>query len=140
MKKLKTIQIIYWSSIFLAAVFTLAAELFHWQAQTDTGHEADFYTLTLLQLLTLVAIPLVLRFHKTKYFKRRTTENPDAVYGLMLGRFGVLYILMAVNLYYYNATMHVAYFYLAVILLLGIAFICPTKDRIIRETQTEEEE
>ncbi len=77
----------------------------------DLGQQAEFVTLTAVELLTVAAIPLTLRYVRQQVL--RTTLLGD---------------LMMLNTLLYYFFMNTSYGYMAIILLIALAFAYPRKE------------
>ena len=98
--------------------------------------QLEFVVLSAMELLVLCAIPVALRLFKFTAVHGKLTSNPAP--GLL--RWGTLRMMMLVvpmvacTLFYYMFFMKAPFGYMAVILLLCLAFVVPTKERCKAET------
>lgn len=102
------------------------------------NHEI-FAVSTILEILTITAIPLTLKFFKLKFISRKLAGNPGALlrYGLL--RMLLLMSLLVVNVcFYYIYAYSVAFGYMAIVLAIVTIFIIPTKERCIDEISISE--
>lgn len=109
-----------------------------WEGDT----ESEFIVLSLMELLTICLIPLALRLFRFKHIRRQlSTAGSNLV---ALSRWGTVRLLlltlpMVVNTWLYYLYMHTAFGYMAIILLLSLLFVTPSKSRCHEETLTTEE-
>jgi len=102
-----------------------------------TNKNAEFLLATIMELLTLCAIPLALRLFKFKKVERQLTADGGSFDVLMKWgglRMALLCIPLVVNTLLYYLFMNVAFGYMAIILLLSLFFIYPSLNRCIEET------
>lgn len=98
------------------------------------GSSGEFMAVTVMELLTLCVIPLALRLFRF----RRVAEalvSAEALLRWGLARMLMLCVPMVVNTLLYYVYMNVAFGYMGIILLLCLAFVCPTKSRCESEVK-----
>ncbi|MCR4919708.1 MAG: hypothetical protein K5928_07870 [Prevotella sp.] len=112
-KQYKALLVAFWMPIVMCAVLALLFEtgtiptgLF-----IDMGEQAEFFTLTVVELLTVAAIPLTL-----KYAKRQVL------------RIAILNDLLTLNTLLYYLFMNTSFGYMAIILLIVLAFAYPRRE------------
>lgn len=99
-------------------------------------HSVEFVVLSIMELITICLIPLSLRLFKFgRIHSQLTGENNVEA----LNRWGSIRILMLtipmmVNTLLYYLFMHTAFGYMAIILLLSLLFVTPSKSRCYEET------
>lgn len=107
--------------------------------QGDTG--AAFIILSMMEVLTICAIPLSLRLFKFKKVRASIT-GPESHRGLLAwGSFRMMLVcvpMMANTLFYYMFDLKPAFGYMGIISLICLVFISPSKSRCLQETGQEE--
>ena len=102
------------------------------------GHSScEFFCLSLMEPLTVCAIPLALRLFRFKSVSLQLEGSAEALLKWGSWRINVLGVPLLVNLVLYYLFMRVAFFYLAVILCLCLFFIVPTAERCASETKSQ---
>lgn len=102
----------------------------------EDGSLVEFIMLTWMELITVCTVPLALRLFKFDTVIDATLLEQER--GLL--RWGTVRMLlicipMVVNmLFYYITTLKVAFFYMSVIGMISLIFICPTMRRCKAET------
>ena len=91
---------------------------------------SEFVLSVIMELLTLLVIPLALKLFKFKRIRTQlTTNKAQALLPWGMVRLLLLAIPMILNTILYYLYMNVAFGYLAIILFLCMFFIIPTMDR-----------
>jgi len=142
MNKVKfTLTVLLWTFVALALAVVLLFEsgTLEFGYYAGSSQEAEFLLTTMMELLTLAAIPLALRLFKFKMVRNELLQRQAA--GLM--KWGVLRLLMLlvpllVNTLLYYMYANVAFGYMAIILVIVLPFVYPSMDRCIAETTDEE--
>ncbi len=91
---------------------------------------SEYYYAITMELLTICLIPFALRLFKFEYVKRQLERKADAAllyWGTI--RIDMLVIPMIANTYLYYQFLHVAFGYLAIIDLISMLLIYPSKLR-----------
>ena len=98
--------------------------------------EAEFVLASIMEVLTIVAIPLALKLFKLKPIAARlaTTTGVSALRLWGVVRLQLLCVPMVVNIVSYYLFMWVGFAYLAIILLLSLFFVCPSLSRCYDES------
>lgn len=105
------------------------------------AHEMQFLLLSLMEILTIVCIPLALKLFVMKRVRRKLVEGKgEALLRLGFIRHLLLWLPMIVNTYFYYNTMSAAFGYMAIILLLCMFFVYPSAARCYAETEAPNEE
>lgn len=137
-KKLKTI---FYLELVTALLIVVLYESDVLPAGCFTQHStSEFVLLTVMELLTVILIPLALRLFKFKKIAADLSERKQAA----LVRWGTIRIemlampLLANTLLYY-LYMSTTFGYMAIILLICMVFIYPSKDKCYFETRDQEE-
>lgn len=137
-KKLKTI---FFLELAVALLIVVLYESDVLPAGCFTQHStSEFVLLTVMELLTVILIPLALRLFKFKKIATDLSERKQAA----LVRWGTIRIemlampLLANTLLYY-LYMSTTFGYMAIILLICMVFIYPSKDKCYFETRDLEE-
>ena len=121
----------YIGSIVFAAIIVILYETEillegHFSGMADL----EFLCVTVLELATICAIPLMLRLFKFGAVKRKIAKGGIPVlqkYGII--RISVLMDLLILNTFFYYQFMNVSFGYMAIILLIASVFIFPSKSR-----------
>lgn len=98
--------------------------------------KVDFVIKYIMELMTIIIIPLSLRLFKFKSVERKLATKKQ----LALLRWGVLRIIMLgipmiINTILYYGFLAVEFGYLSIILLISMIFIYPSKDKCYYETR-----
>lgn len=96
----------------------------------------EFIVATTMELITICAIPVVLRTFKFGFIKRsvcKDNENNLRFWSIL--RLLILCILMVANTLLYYIFMNVAFGYMGIITFLCIFLIFPTMERLKKETE-----
>lgn len=97
---------------------------------TDTT--AQFVAAIIMELVTICVIPLALKLFRIKAVAAHITDEKSLLtYGTI--RSSMLTIPLVANTFLYYMFMSATFGYMAVILLLCLAFVWPTKDRCASE-------
>lgn len=105
-------------------------------AANYNGHGvSEYHTVMIMELLTICLIPFSLRLFKFKHVRRQLTSNAASA----LRKWGAIRLFMIalpmiINTILYYQFMNVAFGYLAIICLLSLAFIYPSKAKCDQET------
>ena len=107
-----------------------------------TGHNtAEFIMCTIMELLTIIVIPIALRMIKYGAVVNIIREKQQqGLYSIAMIRMSLLIVPMLVNTLCYYLFMNVAFAYMAVVLAISLFFIIPTKGRCEAELETETEQ
>ncbi len=133
----KTLMVLFCTSIALCLLMVLIFET----NILPTGIWAEkssweYMSLGIMELVTLVSIPLALRLFKFKKIHTKlVNEKEEALKTWGMMRMRMLCLPMEVNTLLYYLFMHVAFGYLAIILFLCLFFIVPTMDRCLSEIE-----
>lgn len=96
----------------------------------------EFIAATVMELVTICAIPVVLRTFKFGFIKKRVRNGGiGSLQFWSLLRMLIFCILMVVNTLLYYLFMYVAFGYMAIILFLCIFLIFPTMERLKKEME-----
>lgn len=96
----------------------------------------EFVCLSIMELITICAIPFALRLFKFGAIHRRLISD-DKVRQLRLWgsvRMAMLCVPMVANLVLYYSFVHAGFGYMSIILLLALFFVYPTSSRCYNET------
>lgn len=135
-RTIKILKTFFWAPIAIAVIFVVLYEtgilLPGWLQMDDQG---QYMLLTVVELMTLAAIPLSLYLFKMKSLKSQLMERPVE----SLQRYGILRLLIlgcgvVVNTLLYYMTMTTSYGYMAIILVIAMTFIYPSRKRCEAET------
>ena len=138
-KTIRVLKIFFWAPVVIALVLVAAYES-NMLLPGSLGDGGTAYgVLMTMELLTLATIPAALCLFRLPKIHRRLTGEKAAA----LARFGSLRLLMigaplVANTYlYYLSGYTVAYAYLAIILVIVLPFVYPSKARCEQETRSE---
>lgn len=112
----------------LLAVVLFETDLLPCGIMKDDASSGEFVMATLMELLTLCAIPSALRLFRFASVRRRLA-TADGLLRMGLARLLMLCVPMVGNTLLYYMYMNVAFGYMAIILLLCLAFVLPTMSR-----------
>ena len=110
----------FWLPVAACLVIIVLSENEAWQ----DSKMAEYYSAIVMELLTICLIPIALRLFKFGFVRRRFTASPTRAllrYGSV--RLVMLTLPMLVNTFLYYQFMNVAFGYMAIILLLCMAFV-----------------
>lgn len=96
--------------------------------------QAEFVLTTLMELLTIAAVPLALRLFKMLGSK---VCDANALWRYGSVRLAMLAVPLLGNTILYYLFMNATFGYMAIITLIAMAFVYPTTDRCISETEHE---
>lgn len=137
-KKLKTIFYLELTTALLIVVLYESDVL---PAGCFTQHStSEFVLLTVMELLTVILIPLALRLFKFKKIATDLSERKQAAlvtWGTV--RIEMLGLPLLANTLLYYLYMSTTFGYMAIILLICMVFIYPSKDKCYFETRDQEE-
>lgn len=117
--------------VFISLVVIIAFELNIFSPGIYQNKTVALFVFTsIMELVTLISIPLALRLFKIKKIREELMAMKEEA----LGKWGVLRLTMLadtmmINTVLYYIFMNVAFGYLAIILFISIMFILPTKSR-----------
>lgn len=132
MKQVRTklmVQVV--TAIVFSLVVVLLFELNVLQSGMLAGEKTlEFVFVSIMELATLILIPLALYLFKIKRVRKELVEKKEEA----LGKWGAIRMMMLadtmfVNTFLYYMFMNVTFAYMAIILLLSLAFIFPTNER-----------
>lgn len=100
---------------------------------------AEFLTATVMELLTIIVIPVALKMIKYGAVRNVINREGEAGYYRMARcRMFLLLIPMLANTLCYYLFMNVAFAYMAIVLAISLVFIYPTENRSITEAGMED--
>lgn len=138
MKKVqKILQLEFWMPIVVSLLLVALFEM----DILETGllsedKSSEFVMASVMELTTICFIPLALYLFRFKKIHNQLCSEKKEHYLQKWGtyRLALLCIPMVVNTLLYYLFMHVAFAYLAMILLLSLCFIYPSLERCLDET------
>lgn len=135
----KKLRIIFWAGLATVAFLVAAFEsLDEAEGFLVMDSRWEFGIQTVAELVTIVAIPTALRLFKTKRMRARlVTCGTKGMLGLALLRLSLLQLLIIMNTLLYYGTLSTAFGYMAIILLLCLPFVYPSRARCEEETGEE---
>lgn len=137
----KTLKVYFFAPIILALILVVLYESeIILPGSLKIGTQAWFIILTVMELLTIAVIPAALYLFKIKKVKEALKAEPVAA----MKKYGVMRLLMlglplVANTDLYYMSMNVAFGYMAIILLLVLPFVYPSKARCEEETNIQED-
>jgi hypothetical protein len=135
-KVVKTLKVYFYAPIVLALLLVVLYEtdmILPGSIRMDAN--LNFLILSLMEILTLAVIPAALYLFKTKKVHEQLVLNPVS----SMRRYGILRLLMlgvplVANTDLYYMSMNTAYGYMAIVLLIVMPFVYPSKSRCEEET------
>ena len=127
----------FWAGFGLTLLIAATGELNlipvgKWQGNA----ELEFVVLTLMELVTLAAIPLALRLFKFKRVSRELSEKKEpALHSWGLLRLGMLLVPMFLNALFYYLFVNNSFGIMALILCCCMVFVYPGKKRCQAELE-----
>ncbi len=137
MSSQKKLLVLFWSSVLVALLLVALYEsdtLLPGVLAGATSYE--YIAAVVMQLLTIAFIPLALRLFKLRRVKADLSANPEQAlcqWGVV--RMSLLANPMLINTLLYYVFMNVAFGYMAIIGLLSMVFVYPSKSRCEQETR-----
>lgn len=138
----KTLLSYFITMIIITTAIVVLCEvgIFNWWKGTYAGAvNLEYITKSIMILLTLVSIPLSLKFFKIKFIRKKYDAADDRLQKykeLALIRLEVLILPMLLNTLLYYLFMSPSFGYMAIILLICLCFLTPSKSRIKQETES----
>ena len=119
---------------FMVVVTLLLVGLYETEILTPTDMASDatlmFVILTMMELVTIVAIPVALKMFSLKAVRRKlVARKGDALLPWGTARLNMLCLPMLINTFMYYQTMSPAFGYMAIILFLCLFFVYPSIGR-----------
>ncbi len=133
------LQITFWGGIAVVAVILLLGEIdVIPNGILASDKQFEFVVMTIMELCTIVAIPVALKLFKFKRIssKLSSTDSLATLNRWGLVRLVLLIVPMVVNLLCYYLFMKVGFGYLAIILFLSLFFVYPSLSRCYNETDS----
>lgn len=124
------LQAFFWSLIIFSGIACLAYEM-EWVTYAPIGEnpQLTFATQMMMQLVTIVCVPVALRLFKWKVISRKLHANPGALRSWGSLRLGLICVPMLINTLLYEQTQLASFGYLSIISLLCLFFIYPSLER-----------
>lgn len=129
---------VFWIGILIAVIIVCVCETGLCESGTMAGRSSntEFIVTTVMELLTMLCIPVSLKMFKFKRIsKDLISRKADALRQWGLLRLLLLIGLMVVNTLLYYIYMKPAFGYMALITVLCLPFVYPSKDRCLTETE-----
>ena len=138
---IKILKTIFYLELVTALLIVVLYESDVLPAGCFTQHStSEFVLLTVMELLTVILIPLALRLFKFKKIAADLSERKQAAlvwWGTI--RIEMLALPLLANTLLYYLYMSTTFGYMAIILLICMVFIYPSKDKCYFETRDQEE-
>lgn len=135
----RRLQITFWSAIVISVIILALGETDIIPNGILVGeYQADFVIMSVMELITIVAIPVALKLFKFKSIASRLISE-DSLKALNCWgqvRLLLLSVPMIVNLVCYYLFVKVGFSYLAIILFLSLFFVYPSLSRCYNETDS----
>ena len=140
-KVIKALKIIFLAQLIITLIIVLLHEASMMPVGWLPPHTTlEFVLLTVMELFTIVLIPLALRLFKFKRIGKELAEKKEhALRKWGIVRISMLAIPMQINTLFYYMFMSTTFGYLAIILFLCMVFIYPSKDKCYFETRDGQE-
>ncbi len=135
----RRLQITFWGGIAVLAVILLLGEIdVIPNGILASDKQFEFVVMTIMELCTIVAIPVALKLFKFKCIssKLSSTDSLATLNRWGMVRLVLLIVPMVVNLLCYYLFMKVGFGYLAIILFLSLFFVYPSLSRCYNETDS----
>jgi hypothetical protein len=135
-KVVKTLKVYFYAPIVIALLLVVLYEtevILPGSIRMDAN--LNFLVLSLMEILMLAVIPAALYLFKMKRVHNQLIANPVS----SMRRYGILRLLMlgvplVANTDLYYMSMNTAYGYMAIVLLIVMPFVYPSKSRCEEET------
>ena len=142
MKKTKnTLLVLLWTVLALSmlVVVLFETDVLVFGFYSSSSEQAEFLLTTMMELLTLVSIPVSLKLFKWKQIHTDLVRRKEKA----LLKWGILRLLLLLaplfaNTLLYYMYANVAFGYMAIILVIVLPFVYPSMERCIAETSDEE--
>lgn len=135
----RRLQITFWSAIVISVIILALGETDIIPNGILVGeYQADFVIMSVMELITIVAIPVALKLFKFKSIASRLISE-DSLKALNCWgqvRLLLLSVPMIANLVCYYLFVKVGFSYLAIILFLSLFFVYPSLSRCYNETDS----
>ena len=133
----KILMLNFWLMLVVAFLLVLLYEL-EIVEPMDCDAQWVFFWQVMMEMITIVCIPVALKLFSIKVVRRRLVSGKGAAL-LPWGtaRLNMLCVPMLIDTFMYYQTMSPAFGYLAIILFLCLFFIYPSKARCFSETTDE---
>lgn len=132
---LKLLPLVYWLPI---GVSLLMVALYENEILLPGGLEVDkrldFLVATAMECLTICCIPVALRLFKFAVPKRALKRGAEGYVRWAVVRLVLIVVPMTVNTWLYYQFMNVAFGYMAIIGMLSLLMVYPTRTRYLHET------
>lgn len=136
------LMFLFWLMVGLSTLTVLLFETDMLESGTAAGGNAtaEFITTVMMELMTITSIPLALKMFKMKRIQKELVEGK----AIALRKWGVLRLsmlevpLLANTLFYY-IYMNTTFGYMAIILLICLAFVYPSMNRCLADVENTEE-
>jgi len=132
----KELKMIYWGLTTGMALFALVIEfvLIDSMGGSFVGSTAEFIYQSCMILLTLGGIYACLRYFKFGFIQRQLKENTEKKYKeLSILRFGIIEMMVCLNLFGYLFFVSASFAWLAVISAMTLFFVYPSEERYCSE-------
>lgn len=142
MKQTQTIlKLQFWTDLTVTAVMAVLfeTEVLSTGLLAGLSPNTELVITTLVELLSLLLIPVSLKMFKFKPVRQDLVQRKEQAlrkWGVV--RLGVLFSVLFVNTLLYYIYMNTAFRYLAIITLLCLPFVYPSRDRCLTETEEEQ--
>jgi len=139
----QTQRILMGNFLFMLGLTLLLVVLYETEILVPSDLASDvqliFFLQILMELVTIVSIPVALKLFSLKVIRRRlVSRKGDALLQWGTARLNLLCLPMLINTFLYYQTWSPAFGYMAIILALCLFFIYPSISRCYAETEDEE--
>lgn len=142
---IKQVQRILMTNFFFMVIVSLLlvalyeTEILTPMEKLDADASLMFGIMVVMELLTIVVIPMALKLFSLKMIRRKlVAQKGDALLVWGTARINMLCLPMLINTFMYYQTMTPAFGYMAIILMLCLFFVYPSMERCTDETSGEE--
>ena len=115
--------------VSLGIVFLYESEVLL-PGQWTNDAKLEYVIATVMELMAICAIPIALRLFQFKRIQEKLSADPEhGLFAWGVLRIEILTIPLMLNTWFYYMFMNVAFGYMAIILLLSLMFVYPSKSR-----------
>ncbi len=132
------LKILFFAPIILSALFALGCETDIIESGcgiTAEDNMGEVISLYMMEIVTLCAIPLALRLFKFGAIARKVKSSRQWFMRLATVRITMLTVPLLIDTMLYYHYMAPTYAYMAVMILLAMAFVYPSESRCKNETE-----
>lgn len=131
---------LFWTMVGLSLLTVVLFETDVLEAGTAAGGNvnAEFITTVMMELMTIAAIPVALKMFKKKRIHKELVEvKAPALRKWGVLRLTILEVPLLANTLFYYIYMNTTFGYMAIILLICLAFVYPSMNRCLADVSDE---